>query len=332
MDKEHWRIDMSLIKKCIEKNPVVAKPTWCQWQRLALFFAVLLLFVSSKALAEESKAKKSIESGTEHGSLSELGAKLSNPLSDVWALFTEFDVNWSRGDLSNDDYKTGGDMIFQPLLPFRVTKDLKMITRPTVPVVFGGPIPDGIKPDGTASFDHKTGIGDISIPFLFSPVPKPGQILSFGGGPTLQFPTHTSDELGMKTWEAGPAAIGIYKTQKVTIGALGQYWWSYAEYGSNTPSTSHGSLVYFYFYNLPKAMQVGFNPTVTYNDKASSGNKWNVPVGITVAKMTKVGKLPVKFQFGVEYSVVRQDNFGPEWRVKLNIIPVLKTLQKKPFF
>jgi hypothetical protein len=35
-----------------------------------------------------------------------LGTKLSNPLSDVWALFTEFDLNWSRGDLSNDDTAT----------------------------------------------------------------------------------------------------------------------------------------------------------------------------------------------------------------------------------
>ena len=97
---------MSVIQKCIEKNPVVTKPTVCHWRRLALFFVVLLLFVSSGALAEDTKAKKSTDSGTRHGSLSELGAKLSNPLSDVWALFTEFDLNWSRGDLSNDDTAT----------------------------------------------------------------------------------------------------------------------------------------------------------------------------------------------------------------------------------
>jgi hypothetical protein len=52
------------------------------------------------------EGKKSTDNGTKHGSLSELGTKLSNPLSDVWALFTEFDLNWSRGDLSNDDTAT----------------------------------------------------------------------------------------------------------------------------------------------------------------------------------------------------------------------------------
>jgi len=121
------------------------------------------------------------------------------------------------------------------------------------------------------------------------------------------------------------------------VGLFGQYWWSYAEYGNNsagedTPSTSHGVVLPFFFYNLPDAWQVGFLPNITYNDKATSGNKWNVPFGPVVTKMTKMGNLPVKLQLGVEYAVVRQDDFGPEWKIKLNIIPVIASLQKKPFF
>jgi hypothetical protein len=322
---------MKVEQKHIKKNRWGSKPTMPGWRRLALPLVLLLTIVSSDVIAGETKTTKPADSGTEHGSLSELSSKLSNPLSDVWALFTEIDLNWSRGDLSDNDYKFGTDVIFEPIMPFQVTKDWKMITRPTVPVVFGGPIPDGIKPDGTASFDYETGMGDISIPLLFSPVPKPGQALSLGFGPTFQFPTHTSDELGTDTWEAGPAAIAIYKTKKYMYGVLGQYWLSYSEYGNNTPSTSHGNVVYFFYYNLPNAWQVGFNPTITYNHRASSGNKWNVPVGMVVTKTTKVGKLPVKFQLGVEYAAERQDDFGPEWRLKLNIIPVIKSLQKKPF-
>jgi hypothetical protein len=72
-------------------------------------------------------------------------------------------------------------------------------------------------------------------------------------------------------------------------------------------------------------------PTVS-RDKASSGNKWNVPVGLTVAKTTNIGKLPNKFQFGIEKSVVRQDDFGQDWQVKLNIIPVIPSLFKNPTF
>jgi hypothetical protein len=305
-------------------------------------FVAVLALASTEALAEDTKATKSTgdgteHSGTEHGSLGDLAAKVSDPTSDVWALFTEFDFTWNKGDLSDDDYKFGADMLFQPIMPFKLTKDMKLLTRPVVPVIFSTPVPNSLKADGTASFSNKGGLGDISVPLLFSPDPKPGQSFSFGLGPTFQFPTHSQRELGTKTWEAGPAALVVHKSKKTRAGILAQYWWSYAEYGNNaagedTPSTSHGSILPFFYYSLPDAWQIGFSPTITYNDKATSGNKWNVPFGPVLTKMTKIGKLPVKFQLGVEYALERQDDFGPEWRIKLNIIPVIQSLQKKPFF
>ena len=153
--------------------------------------------------------------------------------------------------------------------------------------------------------------------------------LTYGAGPTFVFPTATSDPLGSQRWEAGPAVVGVYKTDKVTAGALGQYWWSYA--GGN-PTTSHGSLLYFFFYNLPNAWQIGTNPTATYDDEASSNNKWSVPVGLTLAKTTRIGRLPVKFQFGAEYFVVNQEDYGPRFQLKFNIIPVIPALIKEPVF
>jgi hypothetical protein len=281
----------------------------------------------------QEPAGQSAGSGGGQGSLAELGAKLSNPLSDVWALFTEFDFNWSEGDISNGEHKFGSDMLFQPVLPFKLTSDWKLITRPIVPVIFGTPVPDGVnESQGRASFDYKNGLGDIQVPLLLSPNPKPGSRWMFGGGPTFVLPTATTDELGSDKWQAGPALVGVYKTEKITTGALGQYWWSFATQGNNKPDTSNGSILYFYFYNLPDAWQIGTNPTVTYNDKATSGNRWNVPVGLTVAKTTKIGSLPVKFQFGVQKSVVRQDDFGQDWQIKLNIIPVIPALVKNPLF
>src|SRR5512136_2562865 len=71
----------------------------------ALLFSMLLS-------AEDSKAEDK-----EQGSLAELGAKLSNPVSDVWALFTEFDFFFSDGDVNRGDAKIGGRMIFEPILP-----------------------------------------------------------------------------------------------------------------------------------------------------------------------------------------------------------------------
>lgn len=53
---------------------------------------------------------------------------------------------------------------------------------------------------------------------------------------------------------------------------------------------------------------------------------------MVVAKTTKIGKLPVKIQFGAEYSVVSQDDFGKRFLLKLNIIPVIPPLIKGPLF
>jgi len=46
-----------------------------------------------------------------------VGAKLSNPVSDVRALFTEFDLYFSDGDVNRGNPEVGGKMIFQPVLP-----------------------------------------------------------------------------------------------------------------------------------------------------------------------------------------------------------------------
>lgn len=40
----------------------------------------------------------------------------------------------------------------------------------------------------------------------------------------------------------------------------------------------------------------------------------------------------MKFQFGLEYSVASQDDFGKRLLIKLNVIPVIESLVKDPLF
>jgi len=51
-----------------------------------------------------------------------------------------------------------------------------------------------------------------------------------------------------------------------------------------------------------------------------------------VTKTTAIAKHPVKFQFGVEYSVVSEDDFGKRFMVRFNVIPVISALVKNPIF
>jgi hypothetical protein len=114
---------------------------------------------------------------------------------------------------------------------------------------------------------------------------------------------------------------------------FGQYYFGTGSSGDDepdVPDASYMHLLYFMFINLPEAWQFGFSPTITYDDRASSGNKWNVPVGLTVAKTTKVGAMPVKFAFGLEYSVVSEDAYGEQAKLVLEVIPVIPNLIGRP--
>jgi hypothetical protein len=263
-------------------------------------------------------------------SLSEIGKKLANPVSDVWALFTEFDLSFSNGDVNRGDAKVGGRMLFQPVMPFPLygkgKDEWKLITRPAIPVLFSEPVPKGLD-----EYNNLGGLGDIVLPMLLNP-PAGSWIL--GLGPTWLFPSGTRDAFGKQQWGVGPAGVVGYATKEWIAFVFPQYVWGIGNAGrdKNTPDASYLNMIYTFFYNLPNAWQVGTNPTVSYDQAAPSGNKWNFPLGLTVSKTTKVGDVPVKFQLGLEYSVVSPDAFGQVAQIKLNIIPVIPSLVKEPIF
>ena len=101
---------------------------------------------------------------------------------------------------------------------------------------------------------------------------------------------------------------------------------------ASTPDTSKLSLLYSLTINLPQAWQIGFNPTISYNNKSASGNKWNVPVGLFAGKTVEVGKMPVNIKAGLEYSVVSEDTFGKRAVFRFQITPVVPSLIQNPMF
>jgi len=269
------------------------------------------------------------------GSLAETGAKLSNPVSDVWALFTEFDLTFNNGNATGGNDKVGSLMNFQPILPIPIYgkgKDRwQVLTRPAVPILFASP-----RPDGGNNTNYDAGLGDILLPMLVTPSQNiTGSNLIFGAGPTLGIPTSSKVQLGRRQWQMGPAVVVGWKTKDYVAFAFPQYFFGVGgrgDQGSDIENASNMNLLYGGFLNLPKAWQIGMAPAITYDHKASRGNKWNVPIGITVAKTTKLGNLPTKIQLAIEYSVVSQDDFGKRMMIRLNIIPVIGALVKNPIF
>jgi hypothetical protein len=264
--------------------------------------------------------------------LSEVGHKLANPVSNLWALSSSFNApQFFDGDLNAGDPEVGGLMVFQPVMPIPLHGEGKdqwrMITRPVIPFIFSEPIPTA--PNQSS---HKGGIGDIQLPLLLAPSDRISRHFILGAGPIFLFPSATSNDLGQNQWAMGPAVVVGYKTEKMTVGVFPNYFWKIGSAGqrASTPDISQMSLLYFFNYMLPDAWQVGFNPTITYNDKASSGNRWNVPIGLYVGRTIRVGRLPLNIKVGGEYSVISEDLFGQLFQFRLQITPVIPSLIENP--
>jgi hypothetical protein len=135
---------------------------------LILAAGVALVATSASAHDPAAPAPPTHEVGKEHGSLSEISHKLSDPTSNMWALFTEFDLSFSDGDVNTGDSKVGGDMNFQPVLPIPLYgegKDQwKVIARPSFPVIFSNPVPKGFN-----RFENPGGLGDTILPLPLVP-------------------------------------------------------------------------------------------------------------------------------------------------------------------
>ena len=240
--------------------------------------ALLLAFVSLAIPARGQQTAVQPGGGVtapEAGDVSETGRKLSNPLSNVWALFTEFDLNFSDGNVNSGHQRAGGRTIFQPILPIPLygagEKEWKFITRPTIPFFSSQPIPTGGN-----RFDRKGGLGDIQVPMVISP---PAKNWILGAGPTWLFPTATKDAFGRRQWGAGPAVVVGHYTEKVTMGVFPQYFFGIGSRGrrSDVADASYMNLLYFMSYNLPNAWQIGFSPTVTYDRRASPATNGTCP-------------------------------------------------------
>lgn len=291
-----------------------------------LTVGVLLSFSSVNGYAEE----KANTGDDEHHDMGEIGKKLANPLASLWALnFNSYLPAFYDGDVNRGSAKLGATTIFQPVLPIPLHGEgddqFRVIVRPVVPFIWSTPVPEGFD-----EFDHKSGIGDIQIPFVFSvPDSKAGNWI-LGAGPVFEFPTATDDSLGADQYSAGPAIALGYKTKNLTSVLFFNYFWSIGDSGKDedTPDTNKGTLLYSMTYALKDGWQIGTNPTISYNENASSGNKWNVPVGAFVGKTIKIGKMPVNIKLGVQYSVVSPDDFGQEAVIRLQLTPIIPSLIK----
>jgi hypothetical protein len=210
------------------------------------------------------------------------------------------------------------------VLPVAISDDWNLITRPVVTAFNSVPHPkQDVLP---IEWSRTETFGDSVLMELVSPAPKVAGKWLLGLGPTFIFPTANSEWTGQGKYQVGPAGLVGYLDEKWILGALLQQWTSFSGAGGSRDDVSQMNLQPVASWFLPNAWSIGYSGNVLANFKADGGDVWTVPLGLAVGKVTKLGKLPVKFQLAVQYMVVHPDTFGQKWDFQLSVVPVLPKL------
>lgn len=274
----------------------------------------------------------------------EIAEMINNPLGNLWLMFMQNDTTWVSGDAMdalNESDKVFNTFMLCPVMPMQLTKDLKYIFRPVIPIhsfdlptsFSFDPSPDG-NPTPSAEFDRETGLGDIVLWNAFSTNEgsKPPNIMGFGF--TAMLDTATDEQLGTGKWSAGPMGLVFRITDKWILGTVYQHWWSFAG-DSDRDHVNLSDLQYIIRYRITPETNIGVSPNIRYDwSREDSDDRLTLPVGMGVDTLIKLGPLPVKIGAEVYYYVAKPDSIGPEWQVRLYFTPVLPSpsWSKKPIF
>ena len=117
-------------------------------QRNICFFLLMLSFSFAVSVQVQE---------TEDQSATALAKKAQNPIADMISLPIQYNSFFETGP----EGKTQSTVIIQPVMPFNLNDDWKLITRPIIPLMEMPPLTD------TQNRNH--GMGNIQLQTFFSP-------------------------------------------------------------------------------------------------------------------------------------------------------------------
>ena len=290
--------------------------------RLLFLTLLLVVMLPQQLRADTIPPAEEEETSLEEASLDEISRQLENPLTSLWSLTFQENYSIIEGD-AVDGQDWTNNLFFQPALPVPVgaKKDKVLIVRPVFPWVRSAyPVYD--PESGDVGTGNDTGFGDMQVFTMIGPNRKSGTV--WGVGATFKFDTASEDSLGQGKNQAGPAMMFINIGENWTTGFIAQHWWSFSGDDSRD-ETSQTDLQYIMRKRLPNGWSIGMGPTVTYNWKADSGNKLTFPVGLGITKTVRWGKTPVKLRLEPQYAIIRPDDLGTTWNIRLQITPVINS-------
>jgi len=233
----------------------------------------------------------------------ELAKKAQNPIANMRSFKFQNNTNLGLGpDDSSQNF-----LNLMPILPFKLTEDILVITRTVVPVVSQ---PGFLTPEGGGRVN---GIGDTT----FQPSPMRSDV-TWGIGPSFLLPTATDDSLGSEKWAAGVSAILLDTPGRWVYGGIVSNVWSTG--GSGEKDVNLFSLQYFINYNFDRGWYMMTSPIITADWEADSDHRWTVPIGLGFGKLFKIGSQPMTAQVSGYSNIITPDDYGADWQVRAMVM------------
>lgn len=262
----------------------------------------------------------------------EIAHELANPNTSLGSLNFPIDYTSYKGDLQGADSQESWRVTFQPILPYNIGEGMNLFFRPAFPMVYKQPVPhvrggdigvadSGLPGTEDQNFDDSDWeLGDISFDLSVGKTfPSKWVVV---GGMSGSLDTASDDDIGLGQTLLGPELAVAKITDWGVLGVLAYHNWDVA--GDDDFDTSITGGQYFYTYNLSAGWQIQSQPIFSYNHEAKNGEeKWTLPLGVGIAKTTRIGKLPWKFSLQYWHYVKQADELGPDFQIRFQLGPVV---------
>ena len=226
----------------------------------------------SRAQSETDSAKAVRHAKAE----ASLAKAAQNPVANMVSL----PLQWNYSTGGGLDSSTALVLNVQPVLPLPIGEHWLIVSRTVVPFV-SLPLPNG---------RQSGGIADIQEQAYFTKT-KPGKI-TWAVGPIFSFPTATNFLARTGQWGMGPGAVVLAMPRHWVIGVLANNIWRIG-------GEAHGEVLNtftvqpFINFNLPRAWAISTAPLITSNWSADDDERWTVPIGVGVSKVTHIVEQPL---------------------------------------
>jgi hypothetical protein len=234
----------------------------------------------------------------------EIAKQAQNPIASMISVPFQNNATFGVGE----DSRVQDSLLIEPVIPFKLTSDWNLITRTIIPLID--------QPTLAPALGNVSGLGDVQLSLYMSPV-KPFGGLIWGLGPSLSFATASDRSLGTGKNSAGLSTalltiqghwlVGVLITDVASIG------------GQEDRKDVHQFLMQpFVDYNFSHGWYLASSPIITANWKATSGNRWTVPVGGGGGKILHIGHQAVNAYVQAFDNVIHPHE-GGTWTLRLQV-------------